>query len=93
VRVPRDVEQGEVTRVRPDDRAVLVDFGDAVRAHVVADDKLAADVVTREKEQASQRIGVNVALESHVRPALDVDDDPVSIVTCGLDWLPPGVLR
>jgi hypothetical protein len=51
------------------------------------DDKLAAFAVICTEEHTTQRIGVDVALEPHLRPALHVEDHAVTVVCGCLDWL------
>jgi hypothetical protein len=63
-----------------DDRAVLLDRGDVRRIRVVRENELAAAGVIRAEEDACQRVGVDVALEAHRRPALDVQHDAIAVV-------------
>jgi hypothetical protein len=51
------------------------------------DDKLAAFGVICTEEHTTQRIGIDVALEPHLRPALHVEDHAVTVVCGCLDWL------
>lgn len=80
MRVPPGVEEDQVPGMRADDRAVLLDRGDVRRVRVVRENELAAAGVIRAEEDACQRVGVDVALEAHRRPALDVQHDAVAVV-------------
>ena len=51
------------------------------------EDKLAAFAVICTEEHTTQRIGVDVALEPHLRPALHVEDHAITVVLGCLDWL------
>ena len=73
--------------VRPDHRTVSLDRLDVGRVRVVREDKLAAcpGQVIGAEQQAGQRVGVDVALEPHLGPALDVEHDAVAVVAGGHD--------
>jgi hypothetical protein len=73
-----------------DDRAVLLDRGDVRRVTVVRENELAAAGVIRAEEDACQRVGVDVALEAHRRPALDVQHDAIAVVPGRRDRLVAG---
>ena len=85
MRVPPGVEEDQVPGMGADDRAVLLDRGDVRRVRVVRENELAAAGVISAEENACQRVGVDVALEPHLGPALDVEHDAVAVVAGGHD--------
>jgi hypothetical protein len=85
VRVPAPVEEDHVTGLWAYHRARFVDLVHARGVTVVADDQFAAcaRAVIGEEQQCGERIGVDVTFESHVRPALDVQDHTIATILSG----------
>ena len=89
VRVRLSVEEDQVARVRPDDRAVPFDCLD-VRCgpdHARRRARRPPRRVIGAEEQPGQRIGVDVAFKPHRGSALNVQDDAVSVVDGRRDGL------
>jgi hypothetical protein len=81
VRILAPVEEDHVARVRPDDRAILVDRVDVSGCRVVREHELATPGrVVGAEQQPGQRIGVDVTLEPHLGAALDVQHNAVPVV-------------
>ena len=81
VRMGPGVKEDELSCVGPDDLAAALHFGQALRFRIVRDDQFAAGRMIGAEEQASQRVGVNVALEAHAGAALDVQYYSVALVS------------
>ena len=90
MRMPPGVEEDQVSRARPNDRAISLHCGDARRGRVVRENEVAAYPVVRAEEQAGQRVGVHMALEPHRGSPLNVEDNAVAVVVGGLDALRAG---
>ena len=78
----------------PDHRAVPLYRIDVGGRLIVREDKLAAcpGQVIGAEQQASQRVGINVALEPHLGSALNVEHDAVPVIASGPDRFGAGFL-
>jgi hypothetical protein len=90
--MPR-IEEGKVSSMWPDEPARLFDGLTAFGARVTRDHQFAPCLVIAEEEKAGQGIRVDMTLESHGLPALNVEDNAVTIVDRSLDGLGPGLIR
>lgn len=82
MRVPTAVEEDQQTHSWADDHTVPFHGGDAGSVLIVREHELAACLrcLIRQKEQAGQWVGVNVAFEPHFRPALNIQDHAIPVV-------------
>jgi hypothetical protein len=89
MRVPSSVKKNQVAGLRPDDRAVPFHRADVGRGWIVREDELAARTcrVIGAEEQPCQGVGVDVTLEPHRGPALDVQHDAIPVIERGHDGL------
>jgi hypothetical protein len=55
------IKKDQVARVRPDDRAVSLQFRQAARGPVMRDDEFPSRFVVGEEEQTTQRVGIDMA--------------------------------
>jgi hypothetical protein len=93
VRVLPAVEEDQVAGVRPDHRAAPLYRIDVGGRRIVPEYKLAAcpSQVIGTEQQACQRVGINMALEPHLRAALNVEHDAIPIIAGGHDLLGAGL--
>jgi hypothetical protein len=83
MRVPPSVEEDQMACVRPDHHAVPFHRIDARCRWIIPEDEFPARTgqMIGAEEKARQRIGVDVALEPHRVPPLNVQDDAVPVIT------------
>ena len=76
------VEEDQVPGLGADHRAGPVDVSPASRLPAMGNDQFAAraTIMVGAEEQAGERVGINVALETHPRPPQHVQDGSVSLV-------------
>jgi len=90
MRMLTGVEEDQVSRARPDDRAISLHRTDVRRGRVVRENELAASLVVRAEEQAGQRVRVHMTLEPHRGSPLNVKDHAVAVVAGRRDALRAG---
>ena len=94
VRAVTAVEEDQVARLRPDDRAVPVDRINVCRGRIMGDGHFAAaGRMVGTEEHAAQGVGVDVGLEAHGPAPLNVEDDAVPRIGRWRDRLWPGMIR
>jgi hypothetical protein len=87
VRVLSAVEEDQVARLGPEDRAVTLHCIDVRRGRIVREYEFAAGSrqVFGAEEEACERIRIDMAFKPHRGPALNIQDDAIAVVKCGND--------
>jgi hypothetical protein len=81
------VEDDQVSCMGPDDCAIPFHRRDARCGRVVREDELTAFGVIRAEQHSGERVGIDVTLEAHRRPELNVEDNAIAVVLSRSDRL------